>query len=56
MGHWRRGIAALAPARRNLAVPPSDSLRFCGLIEGLFWLFAHVYFLIGLPQSTDRDD
>jgi NADH dehydrogenase len=31
----------------DLAVPPLGSLRFSGLLAWLFWLFAHVYFLIG---------
>ena len=31
----------------DLAVPPIGSLRFSGLPAWLFWLFAHVYFLIG---------
>ena len=28
-------------------MPPIGSLRFSGLPAWLFWLFAHVYFLIG---------
>ncbi len=31
----------------DLAVPPLGSLRFSGLLAWLFWLFAHIYFLIG---------
>ncbi len=31
----------------DLALPPLGSLRFSGLLAWLFWLFAHVYFLIG---------
>ena len=31
----------------DLAVPPFGSLRFSGLPAWLFWLFAHIYFLIG---------
>jgi NADH dehydrogenase len=31
----------------DLAVPALGSLRFSGLMAWLFWLFAHVYFLIG---------
>ena len=31
----------------ELAVPPLGTLRFSGLAAWLFWLFAHIYFLIG---------
>jgi len=31
----------------ELAVPPFGTLRFSGLAAWLFWLFAHIYFLIG---------
>jgi len=31
----------------ELAVPPVGTLRFSGLAAWLFWLFAHIYFLIG---------
>ena len=31
----------------ELAVPPFGTLRFGGLPAWLFWLFAHIYFLIG---------
>jgi len=31
----------------ELAVPPLGTLRFSGLPAWLFWLFAHIYFLIG---------
>ena len=31
----------------DLAVPPLGALRFSGLAAWLFWLFAHIYFLIG---------
>ncbi|MEQ1804115.1 MAG: NAD(P)/FAD-dependent oxidoreductase, partial [Burkholderiaceae bacterium] len=31
----------------DLAVPPFGALRFSGLLAWLFWLFAHIYFLIG---------
>jgi NADH:ubiquinone reductase (H+-translocating) len=31
----------------DLAVPPFGALRFSGLPAWLFWLFAHIYFLIG---------
>jgi NADH dehydrogenase len=31
----------------DLAVPVLGSLRFSGLFAWLFWLFAHIYFLIG---------
>ncbi len=31
----------------DLAVPAFGALRFSGLIAWLFWLFAHIYFLIG---------
>ena len=31
----------------ELAVPPFGTLRFSGLLAWLFWLFAHIYFLIG---------
>ena len=31
----------------DLALPPLGSLRFSGLLAWLFWLFAHIYFLIG---------
>ncbi len=31
----------------DLAVPGLGSLRFSGLAAWLFWLFAHIYFLIG---------
>ena len=31
----------------DLAVPRLGSLRFSGLPAWLFWLFAHIYFLIG---------
>jgi NADH dehydrogenase len=31
----------------DLAVPVLGSLRFSGLMAWLFWLFAHIYFLIG---------
>jgi NADH dehydrogenase len=31
----------------DLAVPPLGSLRFSGYFAWLFWLFAHIYFLIG---------
>jgi len=31
----------------DLAVPPFGALRFSGLAAWLFWLFAHIYFLIG---------
>jgi len=31
----------------DLAVPPLGALRFSGLLAWLFWLFAHIYFLIG---------
>jgi NADH dehydrogenase len=31
----------------DLAVPPFGSLRFAGYLAWLFWLFAHIYFLIG---------
>ncbi|HEV7576146.1 MAG TPA: NAD(P)/FAD-dependent oxidoreductase [Caldimonas sp.] len=31
----------------ELALPPLGTLRFSGLAAWLFWLFAHIYFLIG---------
>jgi NADH dehydrogenase len=31
----------------ELAVPGLGTLRFAGLAAWLFWLFAHIYFLIG---------
>ena len=31
----------------DLAVPPFGAFRFSGLAAWLFWLFAHIYFLIG---------
>jgi NADH dehydrogenase len=31
----------------ELAVPGLGTLRFSGLAAWLFWLFAHIYFLIG---------
>ena len=31
----------------DLAVPLFGALRFGGILAWLFWLFAHVYFLIG---------
>ena len=31
----------------DLAVPGLGALRFSGLLAWLFWLFAHIYFLIG---------
>jgi NADH dehydrogenase len=31
----------------DLAVPGLGSLRFSGFLAWLFWLFAHIYFLIG---------
>jgi NADH dehydrogenase len=31
----------------DLAVPVFGALRFSGLLAWLFWLFAHIYFLIG---------
>jgi NADH dehydrogenase len=31
----------------DLAVPPFGALRFSGYLAWLFWLFAHIYFLIG---------
>jgi NADH dehydrogenase len=31
----------------DLAVPGLGALRFSGILAWLFWLFAHVYFLIG---------
>jgi NADH dehydrogenase len=31
----------------DLAVPPFGTLRFSGFLAWLFWLFAHIYFLIG---------
>ena len=31
----------------DLAVPGVGALRFSGLLAWLFWLFAHIYFLIG---------
>ena len=31
----------------DLAVPGLGALRFSGLAAWLFWLFAHIYFLIG---------
>ena len=31
----------------ELAVPRFGALRFSGLAAWLFWLFAHIYFLIG---------
>jgi NADH dehydrogenase len=31
----------------ELAVPGLGALRFSGLVAWLFWLFAHIYFLIG---------
>jgi NADH:ubiquinone reductase (H+-translocating) len=31
----------------DLSVPPLGNLRFSGYLAWLFWLFAHVYFLIG---------
>jgi len=31
----------------DLPMPPIGSLRFSGLAAWLFWLFAHIYFLIG---------
>jgi NADH dehydrogenase len=31
----------------DLALPPFGALRFSGFAAWLFWLFAHVYFLIG---------
>jgi len=31
----------------DLAVPPFGALRFSGFPAWLFWLFAHIYFLIG---------
>ncbi len=31
----------------ELALPPFGTLRFSGLPAWLFWLFAHIYFLIG---------
>jgi NADH dehydrogenase len=31
----------------DLAVPVLGALRFSGFFAWLFWLFAHIYFLIG---------
>jgi NADH dehydrogenase len=31
----------------DLSVPGLGALRFSGVLAWLFWLFAHVYFLIG---------
>src|SRR6185436_7625228 len=31
----------------DLTVPLFGALRFSGLLAWLFWLFAHIYFLIG---------
>jgi NADH dehydrogenase len=31
----------------DLAVPVFGAIRFSGLVAWLFWLFAHIYFLIG---------
>jgi len=31
----------------DLSVPPFGALRFSGFAAWLFWLFAHIYFLIG---------
>jgi NADH:ubiquinone reductase (H+-translocating) len=31
----------------QLEVPPFGQLRFAGYAAWLFWLFAHIYFLIG---------
>ncbi|MGY4828247.1 NAD(P)/FAD-dependent oxidoreductase [Sphaerotilaceae bacterium SBD11-9] len=31
----------------DLAVPPFGQLRFSGFLAWVFWLFAHIYFLIG---------
>ena len=38
---------ALYGVFRLPAMPPLGTLRFNGLAAWLFWLFAHIYFLIG---------
>jgi NADH dehydrogenase len=55
-----RDYGNLATIGRNSAVvdlgTPFGPLRFSGKLAWLFWLFAHVYFLIGFPQPAGRAD